>query len=171
MVAPLVVGAAFAAAAGLYYKFKTQKDIDKKAGVTYRLPPCCIKALQETTSSGILCASVGAFVSTASLVQSVDVGKPSMKSVEKTGKSGFDAGGLLTIDWEKEAELHSDFARGIVFLSSVSMMNFIHDHYLKHLRENSEAEQFWAKLYERKKARLPAGRRELHEVFDSIGRN
>ncbi len=171
MAAPFVVGVAFAAAAGFYYRFKTKKDIEKKSDSTYRLPPCCIKALQESTSAGILCASVGAFVSTTSFVQSVDVGKPSMKSVEKTAKSGFDAGGLLTIDWEKEAELHSGFVSGIVYLSSISMMNFIHDHYLKHLRENSEAERFWAKLYERKKARLPTGRRQLQDTYDNIDRN
>jgi hypothetical protein len=170
---PLVIAAAFAAGCGLYYKYKNDQELEAKTqvpGDAYNLPPCCIAVLRQSSNNGTVATAIGAFVGTASLVGSAQPGKPSLKSVESTAKSGYDAGGTVLMNWDEEASLHSDFMNGIIALVHVSMIDLAHEHYLKHAREDSQANKFWTKLYERKKARLPQHQRGLQEAFDSIDR-
>ena len=125
-------------------------------------------ALRQSSNNGTVAAAIGAFVSTASVVGSAQPEKPSLKSVETTAKSGYDIGGTVLMNWDEEATLHSDFMNGIIAIVHISMIDLVHEHYLKHAREDSQANKFWTKLYERKQARLPQHQRSLQEAFDSI---
>lgn len=118
---------------------------------------------------GTLAAAIGAFVSTASLVGSAQPQKPSARHLHHTAKAIVDGWGLVTMDWEKEAELHADFARGIMVLSNVAMFNVVEQHYKLHARDNaSDAQKFWTRLYERKRSRLHPSLRRANEIADDI---
>ncbi len=168
---PLVVAAVFAAGCGLYKKYSNEKALDdanRTPGDSYRLPACCVEALNTASNRGVLSASIGAFVSTSALVAAAQPQRPSVSSVATTAKSGFDAGSLVMMSWEQEAALHASFAEGVSSLSALAMFNVIHEHYLKHAREHSDANKFWTKLYELKKKRLPNQYWALEEAYDSI---
>lgn len=169
MSVPLVVAAAFAAGCGLYYKYQNDKELEAKTrapGDAYRLPRCCIDALRS--DNGRLAAAIGAFVSTAAIVGTSQPEKPSLKSVEHTAKSGHDVAGVVLMNWNEEAALHADFMNGIIAIVNMTMFDVVHEHFLKHAQEDSQAKRFWAKLYERKKNRLPSSRRALENVYESI---
>jgi peptide methionine sulfoxide reductase MsrA len=96
-------------------------------GETYRLPPCCLKALGASSTRGTLMATIGARLSAA---------------------------GQISINWDQETALHGGFTTGVV-PGSGSLYDLVQAHAAVHAREPaSEAGKFWSKLLERKKARM-----------------
>lgn len=160
---PLLIGGAVTVL-GLYKKYKDDQALEEqhaKPGNAYRLPRCCIEALKTTRAKGTLAASIGASVSTVAMVGLANPAKPSRSSASATGKFLHDARELVTMDWKENAQLLTDFAKGIQAIGNNAMLDVVSEHYAMHVRENdTDARRFWTQLYEklRRKSTTSYGR-------------
>ncbi len=166
---PLLIGGAVVAL-GLIKKYFDDKTLDeqtRKPGHAYRLPPCCIAALKTTRSRGTLAACIGAGVSTVFLVGQSQPEKPSLKSPQQMGKALHDGWELVTMDWEANATLLADFARGIQAIGNNAMLDVVYEHYALHVRDNdSDARRFWTRLYEKLRRRTDTNYRRALDVIE-----
>lgn len=178
MALPFIIAGVAIAAIGIYKKQRNLAEVETRMtapGDAYRLPACCIDALKTGSNRGTLLACIGAYVASTNLLHQSQPQKPVHKSgglpfvrMGKPAKSIHDSVQLVMIDWNKEADLHSEFMRGIITLGAISMFDVVERHYLFHIREDdSNAKKFWTRLYERKRDRLPlSSYREALRVID-----
>ncbi|WP_326539745.1 hypothetical protein [Pseudorhodoferax sp.] len=136
---PFAVAAVAALAAGGYHYYKRNEAAQReRQGRAFKLPPCCAPVLSRAHSYGPLAGALGVTISAAKLVGDVN-----------PANTPF----LVTADWPAEGQAHADVAIGLQALAATAVLDTVFDHYRQHMREDSDAQRFWAAAYARVKAR------------------